>query len=459
MRSFIPRAVLASIGVLLVLSAASRRARAGLARHRTHRGRRRGRERPADPRRDAQGRAAPSAAAARRSSPTRRATSCSAASSPATGTSTSRRRATRPTKITDPPARRVGAAAAGQGEAQEGRRRRRAPELQAAAAKADAAYKEGRFADARAEYEKLLALRPDLAPDDPPADRLRLRPGEAVREGGRGAREGARRRSRERPDPRDRRAGRARGQDGRQGARACSPGSTSRRSRAPTSSSTWASTSSTPARCRTRSSTSARRSPRTRPRRRLLPARARLPRPGQVGRGQGRLPEGGRARARRRDGDDGEEGPGAAALGRRLRRERRIAPGGRHGLSASVRSLAEPRRHSPRRRRGRARRGRLAGGRRAPHLVRRGLALPQGRRARAPSGPTSTTPRWRALDLPHDWAIEGPFDPKISPHQGALPVLRRRPGTASTSTLPAVGPGPLLLASSSTAPCRTPRSG
>jgi len=37
------------------------------------------------------------------------------------------------------------------------------PELQALAAKADAAYKEGRFADARAEYEKLLAVRPDLA--------------------------------------------------------------------------------------------------------------------------------------------------------------------------------------------------------------------------------------------------------------------------------------------------------
>jgi tetratricopeptide (TPR) repeat protein len=36
--------------------------------------------------------------------------------------------------------------------------------LLAAAAKADAAYKEGRFAEARAEYEKLLALRPDLAP-------------------------------------------------------------------------------------------------------------------------------------------------------------------------------------------------------------------------------------------------------------------------------------------------------
>jgi beta-galactosidase len=28
---------------------------------------------------------------------------------------------------------------------------------------------------------------------------------------------------------------------------------------------------------------------------------------------------------------------------------------------------------------------------------------------------------WRRLDLPHDWAIEGPFDRKYSPHQGALP--------------------------------------
>ena len=28
---------------------------------------------------------------------------------------------------------------------------------------------------------------------------------------------------------------------------------------------------------------------------------------------------------------------------------------------------------------------------------------------------------WRALDIPHDWAIEGPFDRKFSPHQGALP--------------------------------------
>lgn len=30
---------------------------------------------------------------------------------------------------------------------------------------------------------------------------------------------------------------------------------------------------------------------------------------------------------------------------------------------------------------------------------------------------------WRSLDLPHDWAIEGPFDRKISPHSGALPFF------------------------------------
>ncbi len=30
---------------------------------------------------------------------------------------------------------------------------------------------------------------------------------------------------------------------------------------------------------------------------------------------------------------------------------------------------------------------------------------------------------WRGLDLPHDWAIEGPFDPKINPHAGALPYF------------------------------------
>jgi beta-galactosidase len=29
---------------------------------------------------------------------------------------------------------------------------------------------------------------------------------------------------------------------------------------------------------------------------------------------------------------------------------------------------------------------------------------------------------WRALRLPHDWAIEGPFDSKLNPHTGGLPV-------------------------------------
>jgi beta-galactosidase len=29
---------------------------------------------------------------------------------------------------------------------------------------------------------------------------------------------------------------------------------------------------------------------------------------------------------------------------------------------------------------------------------------------------------WRALDVPHDWAIEGPFDPKYNPHTGGLPI-------------------------------------
>src|SRR5579872_6769943 len=30
--------------------------------------------------------------------------------------------------------------------------------------------------------------------------------------------------------------------------------------------------------------------------------------------------------------------------------------------------------------------------------------------------------QWRTVQLPHDWAIEGPFDPKISPHTGSLPI-------------------------------------
>src|SRR6476646_8551222 len=35
--------------------------------------------------------------------------------------------------------------------------------------------------------------------------------------------------------------------------------------------------------------------------------------------------------------------------------------------------------------------------------------------------PSFDDSKWRALDLPHDWAIEGPFDPKLNPHEGALP--------------------------------------
>ena len=30
---------------------------------------------------------------------------------------------------------------------------------------------------------------------------------------------------------------------------------------------------------------------------------------------------------------------------------------------------------------------------------------------------------WRPLDLPHDWAIEGPFDRKFNPHDGGLPFF------------------------------------
>lgn len=30
---------------------------------------------------------------------------------------------------------------------------------------------------------------------------------------------------------------------------------------------------------------------------------------------------------------------------------------------------------------------------------------------------------WRKLDLPHDWAIEGPFDPQYNPHTGGLPIF------------------------------------
>jgi beta-galactosidase len=42
--------------------------------------------------------------------------------------------------------------------------------------------------------------------------------------------------------------------------------------------------------------------------------------------------------------------------------------------------------------------------------------------------PTAEAPefddsKWRELNLPHDWAIEGPFDRSLNPHTGALPIF------------------------------------
>ena len=66
---------------------------------------------------------------------------------------------------------------------------------------------------------------------------------------------------------------------------------------------------------------------------------------------------------------------------------------------------------------------------------------------------------WRALDLPHDWAIEGPFDPSTRSAHRRAAVSPARAGTASTSRSPAACKGRRLHASSSTAPCRTRASG
>ena len=63
---------------------------------------------------------------------------------------------------------------------------------------------------------------------------------------------------------------------------------------------------------------------------------------------------------------------------------------------------------------------------------------------------------WRTLDLPHDWAIEGPFAQEHGPHQGGLPYLRHRLVPQAVHAA-ADGAGQDVYASSSTAPCRTPR--
>jgi beta-galactosidase len=61
----------------------------------------------------------------------------------------------------------------------------------------------------------------------------------------------------------------------------------------------------------------------------------------------------------------------------------------------------------------------------------------EARGAEAPPFDDST---WRQLNLPHDWAIEGPFDPNLNPHTGALPIF----GTGwyrKSFTVPANGRG------------------
>jgi beta-galactosidase len=42
--------------------------------------------------------------------------------------------------------------------------------------------------------------------------------------------------------------------------------------------------------------------------------------------------------------------------------------------------------------------------------------------ARGAEEPSFDDSSWTELRLPHDWAIDGPFDPKLNPHTGALPI-------------------------------------
>ncbi|HLJ88420.1 MAG TPA: beta-galactosidase GalB [Candidatus Angelobacter sp.] len=43
--------------------------------------------------------------------------------------------------------------------------------------------------------------------------------------------------------------------------------------------------------------------------------------------------------------------------------------------------------------------------------------------AEGAEAPNYDDSQWRSLRLPHDWAIEGPFDRKMNPHTGALPIF------------------------------------
>ena len=63
-----------------------------------------------------------------------------------------------------------------------------------------------------------------------------------------------------------------------------------------------------------------------------------------------------------------------------------------------------------------------------PSAGERRASFDTGWRFQKGESPAAATPAfddagWRVLDLPHDWAIEGPFDPAISPHQGSLPFF------------------------------------
>src|SRR5258708_36103592 len=42
--------------------------------------------------------------------------------------------------------------------------------------------------------------------------------------------------------------------------------------------------------------------------------------------------------------------------------------------------------------------------------------------AQGAENPQFDDSQWAAVRLPHDWAIDGPFDPKLNPHTGALPI-------------------------------------
>jgi beta-galactosidase len=57
------------------------------------------------------------------------------------------------------------------------------------------------------------------------------------------------------------------------------------------------------------------------------------------------------------------------------------------------------------------------------HQLQRWLALLQRRSRRRGETGVRRFAQWRAVRLPHDWAIEGPFDPKLNAHTGGLPVF------------------------------------